>query len=67
MGRAYTQRVEVGSYYTDGIRLAEVIEVCALGAVDLRDTLSEETWTCGIDAFRRKWWLAREPNPGAGE
>jgi hypothetical protein len=60
---AYTQRVKVGAFYTDGQRLAEVIEVNALGYVCLRDAATGERIGCGIDAFRRRWWIARSPAP----
>lgn len=59
--RALTQRVEVGAYYTDGQRLAEVTRVYPLGHVQMRDSRTGEPLGAGIDAFRRYWWLVRGP------
>jgi hypothetical protein len=56
---AYTQRVNVGAYYTDGRTLWEVVNVSPLGSVDLRSSRSKMERTIGIDAFRRAMWLAR--------
>lgn len=57
----YTQRVKVGSYYTNGTHLAEVVDVNPLGAVILQHAARDfPPVTCGIDAFRRRWWLVRE-------
>lgn len=56
---AYTQRIEVGAYYTDGHDLWEVVEVHALGSVTLRGDRSKTARILGIDAFRRKMWLVR--------
>jgi hypothetical protein len=65
-----TQRVQVGAYYSDGERLVEVAKVYELGYVILRDVRVAESWEgdpciaytgCGIDAFRREWWLVRGP------
>jgi hypothetical protein len=72
---AYTQRVNVGAYYTDGRTLWEVVNVSPLGSVDLRSSRSKMERTIGIDAFRRAMWLARaaaapgeehEVDPSAG-
>lgn len=57
--RPFTQRVEVGSFYTDGTSLWEVVEVHALGSVDLVDVASGKPRFMGIDAFRREMWRAR--------
>jgi hypothetical protein len=58
---AYTQRVRVGSYYTDGHRLAEVVRVYPLGHIQLRDSRTGEHIGCGIARFREDWWLAATP------
>jgi hypothetical protein len=58
MSESYVQRVKVGSYYTDGRRLAEVVRVYPLGHIQLRDAQTDEHIGCGIAAFRRDWWLA---------
>jgi hypothetical protein len=57
--RAYTQRVVVGAYYTDGERLAEVTRTYPLGHVQLHDARTGERFGCGIRAFRRDWWRVR--------
>lgn len=57
---AYTQRVEVGAYYTDGHYLAEVTEVNPLGYIHMTDVRTNDALGAGIDAFRRRWWLVRE-------
>jgi hypothetical protein len=59
VARAYTQRVEVGAYYTDGERLAEVTRVYPLGHVQMRDAATGEHIGTGIGAFRRAWWRVR--------
>ena len=56
---AYTQRVEVGAYYTDDARLAEVTRVYALGHVQMRDAATGEHIGACIGAFRREWWRVR--------
>jgi hypothetical protein len=56
---AYTRRVEVGSYYTDGRRLGEVTQVSPLGHVQMRDAATGELIGHGIEGFRRHWWLVR--------
>lgn len=56
---AYTQRVKVGAYYTDGNELWEVVKVHALGSVTLRNTTTGQPWSLGIGAFRRTMWLAK--------
>lgn len=56
-----TQRVKVGAYYTDGANLAEVRRVYPLGHIQLIDCSTEEIVGFGIDAFRRRWWLAAAP------
>lgn len=56
---AYTQRVAVGAYYTDGARLAEVTRVYPLGHVQLRDAATGDHIGAGIGAFRRDWWRVR--------
>lgn len=55
-----TERVEVGAYYTDGQRLAEVTRVYPLGHIQLRDARTGDVVGVGIDAFRRCWWLVKE-------
>lgn len=55
----FTQRVEVGAYYTDGERLAEVTRVYSLGHVQMCDALTGEHIGCGIAVFRRDWWRVR--------
>jgi hypothetical protein len=62
---AYTQRVRVGSYYTDGHRLAEVVRVYPLGHIQLRDSRTGEHIGCGIARFREDWWLAAARNEEA--
>lgn len=57
--RPLTQRVEVGSYYTDGEYLVEVVAVNELGTVDLRDAHIGHEVAIGIDAFRRRYWLVK--------
>ena len=68
--KALTRRVQVGAYYGNGRRLAEVVKVYALGYVLLRDVRVAESWDgdpgvaysgFGIDAFRREWWLVKGP------
>lgn len=53
----FTQRVEVGAYYTDGESVWEVMDVCDLGSVDLRNIANERERAMGIDVFRREMWL----------
>lgn len=62
----FTQRVEVGSYYTDGYDLWEVVEVNPLGSVVLRGDRSKTARILGIDAFRRQLWLARSATVFSG-
>jgi hypothetical protein len=64
---AYTQRVEIGAYYTDGRDLWEVVEVNALGTVTLRGDRSKTARMLGIDSFRRQFWLAREGRKSSTE
>ena len=59
IARAYTQRVEVGAYYTNGARLAEVTRVYSLGHVQMRDAMTGDHIGAGIGAFRRDWWRVR--------
>ena len=62
---AFTQRVESGAYYTDGAFLVQVVSVHPLGTVryaDVRDGMETE---CGIDRFRRSYWLVKSPLPVA--
>jgi hypothetical protein len=61
MSTPYTQRVEVGAFYTDGEILIEITEVNPLGYVHWRDTDREVPVRggAGIDAFRRRFWLAK--------
>ena len=55
----FTQRVEVGMYYTDGADLYEVAEVAPLGGVYLRNSVTGQMRFMGIDAFRRALWRAK--------
>jgi hypothetical protein len=57
---AFTQRVEIGAYYTDGEELWEVTEVHPLGAVTLRNAHFLGFRSMGIDAFRRAMWLVKD-------
>lgn len=57
MTTAYTQRVEVGAYYTNGADVFEVLSVHDLGMVELRDISTEQKRDVGISAFRRGYWL----------
>jgi hypothetical protein len=59
VSRPLTQRVEVDTYYTDGTDLWRVVEVCALGSVDLVNESNGASRTMGIDAFRRKLWRVK--------
>jgi hypothetical protein len=68
--KALTRRVQVGAYYGNGERLAEVVKVYELGYVLLRDVRVAEGWQgdpsigysgFSIDAFRREWWLVKGP------
>lgn len=56
---AFTQRVQLGAYYTDGQDLWEVVEVGPLGTVTLRCAHCKTGRMLGIDAFRRQFWLVR--------
>ncbi|HEX5979895.1 MAG TPA: hypothetical protein VFY52_02290 [Thermoleophilaceae bacterium] len=69
--RALTRRVQVGAYYGNGERLAEVVKVYELGYVLLRDVRVADGWSgdpsigysgFSIDAFRREWWLVKAPS-----
>jgi len=54
--RPFTQRVEVGSFYTDDSMLVEVTRVHDLGYIECLDSDGNSCgW--GIDAFRRRFWL----------
>ena len=64
MTRAYMQRVEVGSYYTDGCDLWRVTDTHPLGSVDLENAVSGAVRVMGISAFRRVMWLAAAPTEG---
>jgi hypothetical protein len=55
----YTQRVEVGAYYTDGADLWRVVTVSELGCVDLINESTGRQRLLGIDSFRRLMWRAR--------
>lgn len=57
---ALTQRVQVGSFYTNGRDLVEVIDRGELGDVSVRDSSTGHTRWLGIDAFRRQFWLAKQ-------
>jgi hypothetical protein len=59
--KALTQRVRVGGYYSYGEQLAVVVKVYELGHVMLRDLRTGEWIGCGIDSFRREWWLVKGP------
>lgn len=59
MSTPYTQRVDVGAYYTDGIQVWEVVRVYDLGAVDLRNASTYAGRSMGIDAFHRTMWLVK--------
>lgn len=61
---AYTQRVEVGAFYSDGERLVEVAEVHDLGYITVHDAMNDDTFGRGISAFRREFWLVRTPTSG---
>lgn len=54
-----TQRIHPGAYYTDGMRLAEITRVYELGYIQMQDSASGDHIGFGIDAFRRRWWIAR--------
>ena len=69
--KALTRRIQVGAYYGNGERLAEVVKVYELGYVLLRDVRVAESWRgdpsigysgFSIDAFRREWWLVKGPS-----
>lgn len=59
MSTAYTQRVEIGAYYTDGVFVYEVVEIDPLGMVKLRDIAFDKDRDVGIDAFRRSYWRVK--------
>lgn len=57
--RAYMQRIELDSYYTDGHTLWRVVATHPLGTVDLENADDGSPRIMGISAFRRQLWLAK--------
>ena len=57
--RAYTQRVQIGAFYTDGTHLGEVVKVNALGWIQLQCCRTGDPIGVGITRFRRDWWRVR--------
>lgn len=55
----YTQRVEIGAWYTDGDRVAEVVDVSPFGHVKLCDVRTEEPFGLTITPFRQAWWRVK--------
>jgi hypothetical protein len=64
---ALTQRVKVGSYYTNGTELFRVEEVHALGSLTLQNVATDGFREIGIDAFRRQMWLAADQSRETSE
>jgi hypothetical protein len=56
-----TSRVVLGGYYTNGSDLIEVVSTRDVGVITVRDCSEGDEWAMGIDAFRRTWWLVRDP------
>lgn len=67
MSTPYGDRVKVGAYYTDGTNLWEVVDTCALGSIDLRQSVTGAPRTMGDDAFRRVMWLVSSGGPDTNE
>lgn len=52
-------RIVVDSYYTDGKRLAEIVDVTQTGYVHMRDCHSEAMIGRALGEFRSCWWLVK--------